>query len=69
MTNFEMVALRAKVNCANAYLNRLMTENVRIESTDIFKVVTRDMREYVTITEPEVAKRDGMDIVTIKSVA
>lgn len=69
MTEFERIGLEAKVNMANAYLGKLLKQNVKIHSTDIFQVVTRDMREHVTIIEPEVAKVQGIDIVRIKGVA
>ena len=69
MTDFEMVGLRAKVKVANAYLNNLHKDGIEIKSTDILRVVTRDMRKHVTILEPEVAITNGVDIVRIRSVA
>lgn len=69
MTNFEKVALQAKVKCANAYLDRLKKNGQKIDIDTVLTMVTPGMMEHIYIIMPDVADQTGMDIIQIRSVA
>lgn len=66
MDHFEFIGLRAKINCANRYLEQVLTQRGKVDSYDVYKVVTRAMREHVVIVSAEQAKLDGLGIVRMK---
>ena len=71
----NMIGLKAKVSVANAYLNRLLNENGKVNDDDIRSVVTWNMRPLVEIDIPTEGIVDRLDVgfyhefVKIKGVA
>lgn len=66
MSNNDYIALRAKVCLANNYLEQVLRSRGKIDSYDIYKVVTKTMREHVEVVTPEQAATDGLGIVRIR---
>lgn len=66
MDHMEFIGLKAKINCANRYLEQVLTQRGKVDSYDVYKVVTRAMREHVVIVPAEQAKLDGLGIVRMK---
>lgn len=69
MDHYEFVGLKAKIAMANKYLEQVLLHRGKVDSYDIYKVVSRAMREHVIIVPAEQAKLDGLGIVRMKEVA
>ncbi len=69
MSDREMEGLRAKIACANKYLEQVLQHRKKIDSYDIMKVVTPSMRPYVEIVSVAEAQMDGTGIVRLRGVA
>ena len=66
MSERELIGLRAKVKVANAYLDQVLKYRGKVDTYDVFKVVTWNMRPYVEVVTAEQAQTDGLGIVRIK---
>lgn len=51
MSDWEFNALRAKVKVANVYLNNAFKSRGKVDNYDVYKVVTRSMRDKVVISD------------------
>ena len=49
MSEKDIMALKAKVDVANSYLEQVIQRRGKIDNYDVYKVVTRSMRPYVDI--------------------
>lgn len=66
MDHNEYIGLKAKVNVANRYLEQVLSVRGKIDSYDIYKVVTPRMRGLVEIVSPDQAAIDGLGFIRIK---
>ena len=66
MDHRDYIGLKAKVKMANSYLEQVLKHRGKVDSYDVYKVVTWSMRPFVEVVTLEQANSDGLGFVRIR---